>query len=452
MATIITETVKPSGGDYTLLSLAVAAVSSNLVSADEQWNIEVSSFSGGLADSVSMPAITSDATRYLEIRAAAGDEYLPHLDTGIFLTANVAFSGVFVNSGTHFLRLIDIGFKNTRTLASGRCVDWFGDDGTIERVYGTTASTSGAIVFFFNNGARLTVRETLSYLGTTGFDFGNNDPRTADKLTSIDASAVGIDTGTADTTITNSFSFGSANPWLGTFNASSSNNASDGTDAPGGSSLQNRTSADFANFAGNDFRTASGSALATGGSVDFIGYALEVSAGNTTGTITQDTSAFTQLANGTVILDITGSVTQSLGSFTQSATGTVTSAGFTGTITQTTESFTQSAIGTVVLNTTGTITQSASSFTQLANGTVSIAFTGTITQTSGSFTQSALGVVAIDITGAINQTVSSFTQSATGVVPLNIPVSDGLLGNQSTGNGIVSNATFGSGLTGKGSL
>jgi len=290
MATIITETVKPSGGDYTLLSLAVAAVPASLVATDEQWNIEVSTFSGGLADSVSMPTITSDATRYLEIRAAAGDEYLPHLDTGIFLTASVAFAGVFVNGGTHFCRLKNIGFKNTRTAASGRGVDWFADDGLTEGLYSTTLSTSGAILYFMNNAVNHTIRECISYLGTTGFDFGNNDPRTADKLTSIDASAVGIDTGTADTTITNSFSFGSTDPWLGTFNASSSNNASDGTDAPGGSSLQNRTSADFANFAGNDFRTASGSALATAGTVDFIGYALEVASGNT---LTADSGTYT---------------------------------------------------------------------------------------------------------------------------------------------------------------
>ena len=38
------------------------------------------------------------------------------------------------------------------------------------------------------------------------------------------------------------------------------------------------------------------------------------------------------------------------------------------------------------------------------------------------------------------------------VIPPVIPVSDGLLGNQSTGNGIVANQSAGSSLTGRGRL
>jgi len=290
MATVITKTVKPSGGDYSTLVSALADVPASLIATDEQWNIEISTFSGGLSGAVTMPTITSDATRYLEIRAAAGDEYNPVDDTGIFITSSAAFAGSFINGVTHFCRLRNIGVKNTRTAASGRGIDWFADDGLNEGVFATTLSTSGAIVYFFNNAMRHTIRECLSYLGTTGFDFGNNDPRTVDKITSIDASAVGIDTGTAATTITNSLSIGSANPWLGTFQAASSNNASDGTDAPGSGSLQNRTTADLADYAGGDFRTASGSALATAGTVDFIGYALEAASGNT---LTADSGAYT---------------------------------------------------------------------------------------------------------------------------------------------------------------
>lgn len=147
---------------------------------------------------------------------------------------------------------------------------------------------------------------------------------------------------------------------------------------------------------------------------------------------------------------LTTSATPVIATPTHTVTAVV--AGVTGTITQTTASFTQSAIGTVVLNITGSITQSVSSFTQSANGTVSSNITGTITQATGAFTQLANGLVAQDVTGVITQTISSFTQSATGIVPLNIPVSDGLLGNQSLGNGIVTTASFGPGLTGKGSL
>jgi hypothetical protein len=59
-------------------------------------------------------------------------------------------------------------------------------------------------------------------------------------------------------------------------------NASSDTSAPGANSLQNRTTADVVNFAGGDFRTASGSALSTAGDGGtFIGAALEAGGGVT---------------------------------------------------------------------------------------------------------------------------------------------------------------------------
>lgn len=154
-----------------------------------------------------------------------------------------------------------------------------------------------------------------------------------------------------------------------------------------------------------------------------------VTASGFTGTITQTAQSFTQSLVGTNILNINGGITQSLNSFTQSANGTITAAGFTG-----------------------TINQNISSFTQLANGIVTTNLTGVITQTAGAFTQLATGVIIEDINGVITQTISSFTQSATGIVPLNIPVSGGLLGSGSTGNGIAVNARLGAGITGNGRL
>lgn len=57
-------------------------------------------------------------------------------------------------------------------------------------------------------------------------------------------------------------------------------NASDDTSSPGANSLDNRTTADFADYAGGDYRTASGSALATSGSTGgVIGYLLETGGG-----------------------------------------------------------------------------------------------------------------------------------------------------------------------------
>lgn len=299
MPALVTITVKPSGGDYTSLNTALAAVASDLTVSDEQVTIECDTFSGGLAEQVDVPTITQDATRYLEIKAASGHEYNPVDDSGFFLTANIGFTGVFVNSN-NFTRLHGIGVKNTRTLGSGRGVQWNGNDCVISNVYATTTSSSGASCFLLTNANNLTINNCLSHLGTTGFDFGNNNTRTANKLTSIDASSIGFRTGTANTTITDSLTIGSSDPYSGTFNASSSNNASDSTDAPGTSPFNNRTTADLANYALGDFRTASGSALATGGSVDFIGYDVETGGGGAITVNDQTTNSNTLSNNGAV--------------------------------------------------------------------------------------------------------------------------------------------------------
>lgn len=282
MPTFVTITVKPSGGDFASLNSALTSIGTNFVTDDKQVTIECDTFVGGLAEQVTIPTITQDSTRYLVIKAAAGHEYNPATNAGFYLTSSVGFNATLSNS-QNFTEFYDIGVKNTRTLANGRGFDNFGANNVIRRCYSMTASSSGAICFFLNNADALDISECLSYLGTTGFDFGNNFTRTADKLTAIDASAVGIDTGTADTTITNSLTLGSSNPYLGTFNAASSNNAGSSTDTPGTSPQNNRTTSDLADYAGGDYRTASGSTLATAGvGGTWIGYALEAGGGGVT--------------------------------------------------------------------------------------------------------------------------------------------------------------------------
>ena len=77
----------------------------------------------------------------------------------------------------------------------------------------------------------------------------------------------------------------------------SDHNASDDTTAPGANSLQNRTTADLVNFAGGDYRTASGSVLATAGlGGTFIGFALESSSGIS---LTVDSGTYSQAGNNT---------------------------------------------------------------------------------------------------------------------------------------------------------
>lgn len=279
MATIVDITVGPSGRDFTTVTAALASVNSNLVTADEQVNIIIDEQVGGYLEFVTVPTITQSATQYLHIQAAQGSEYNPVTNTGVYFSASRAFSAVFTNT-QNFTRISNVGARNTRTLTAARGIDNFGDNCQLTNVYGFSASSTSSMVFFFNNANGLIASNLLSVGGSTGFDFGNNGTRTVDKITAANATSVGIDTGTAQTTLTNSLTIGSSNPYLGTFNAASSNNAGDGTDTPGANPQNNRTTADFVDFANDDFRTASSSALATAGvGGTFIGYALESGGG-----------------------------------------------------------------------------------------------------------------------------------------------------------------------------
>src|SRR3990170_4483339 len=65
MATTITKTIKPSGGDYTSLSAWEAGMQKDLVTADEISVAECYSMSDTAA--VSIDGWTTDATRYIKV-------------------------------------------------------------------------------------------------------------------------------------------------------------------------------------------------------------------------------------------------------------------------------------------------------------------------------------------------------------------------------------------------
>lgn len=81
MPTTITKSVGSAGGrDYATLNAFIAAIPADLVAADEQWIGELyndSEFAVG-AVTLSLPAKTTDATRNIIIRAAAGHSFKDH--------------------------------------------------------------------------------------------------------------------------------------------------------------------------------------------------------------------------------------------------------------------------------------------------------------------------------------------------------------------------------------
>jgi alpha-tubulin suppressor-like RCC1 family protein len=80
MPIVVTKTVRYTGGDYTTLAAALAAVPANLVTADEQWDIQIAESAAGNYEwnfGSSGPrnigqGVTADATRFIRIKPYPG--------------------------------------------------------------------------------------------------------------------------------------------------------------------------------------------------------------------------------------------------------------------------------------------------------------------------------------------------------------------------------------------
>lgn len=130
MPTTRTINIRPSGGNYTTLAAAATAEVIDLTLSDEILEFVVWDEFGGYLDeganNVDMTPYTTDQTRYIVIRANAGDEYDFGTDTGAkfkFTNKNVRLRG---NSTTHVvvknLRIHqdigDVNFANSHAQAT----------------------------------------------------------------------------------------------------------------------------------------------------------------------------------------------------------------------------------------------------------------------------------------------------------------------------------------------
>jgi hypothetical protein len=103
MATELKHTVKPSGGDFTTLSDALAHLGTthaNLVGSDVYATIEIDgTWSSADTTAISMPNLTGDATRYLSIYTTATARHDGKWNTGAYmLSVANATALTFANS------------------------------------------------------------------------------------------------------------------------------------------------------------------------------------------------------------------------------------------------------------------------------------------------------------------------------------------------------------------
>ena len=78
--TVVNKTVKYSGGDYTTIQSALAAIPSDIRQTNEQWNVLIDESSAGnyqwtITSDLNIPGANSDATRYVRVAAAPGKSF-----------------------------------------------------------------------------------------------------------------------------------------------------------------------------------------------------------------------------------------------------------------------------------------------------------------------------------------------------------------------------------------
>src|SRR3990167_873473 len=119
MATIVTSTIKPSGGDYTSLSAWEAAKQSDIVTADQIQQAECYSMSDTTA--VVIDGWTTDATRYIKVYTPISERHDGKWNTGKYRLDETTGSGIKNNE--NYVRIDGIQIKVTRSAGSATGIE-----------------------------------------------------------------------------------------------------------------------------------------------------------------------------------------------------------------------------------------------------------------------------------------------------------------------------------------
>jgi hypothetical protein len=117
VATLRTRTVKSSGGDYTSLAAAEAGEQGDIVSSDEQVDIECYASAAGDSSQVTINGWTTDATHYLRIVCPAGERHAGVWDAAKYYLG-VTTSGAPGGALTNFENYTRVEFLQIRNLRS----------------------------------------------------------------------------------------------------------------------------------------------------------------------------------------------------------------------------------------------------------------------------------------------------------------------------------------------
>lgn len=264
MPTPVVESLQASGGDHNSVAGFIAMLqATNFVTADEIRILEChDDWPNGLDERVSFVSLaeTPTATNYVELRAAAGAENNGHIKQGFFFEITNAWSVAFI-VGIPYLRLTDIEIAVSGS--NTKVVDCQSGSShlLIDRCISRSENTNAANISLKNTGNR--IRSSLVVGGSDGINTLSLAQYGEIFQTGIINAATGFN-GNTNADARNVFTYGCTNDYAGTFNAGSTNNATDKATAanvPGANSVVGLLPADFMDAANDNFHLSAGSAL-----------------------------------------------------------------------------------------------------------------------------------------------------------------------------------------------
>lgn len=278
MPTTRTRTVKPSGGDYTSLAGWYAGEQADLVTLDEIRQAECYSMSDTTL--ANLIGSTTDATRYLRVYTPTSERHAGQWDATKYRLEGSARAYGFITQDK-FVRIEGVQVKYTLSSGGGdgifisnvsgdtrvsSCILWCVLSGTADAVFGirptgstTTARIWNNVINDVVNGANATNWGVYAHEGTTYLS-NNTVQNCRDGV--VSASTCYAKNNLAQGCTTTGFKVVAS----GTFHASSTNNASDFSDAPG-SNPQTGT-ATFVDAANDNFHLAGSDTVAKNNGAD----------------------------------------------------------------------------------------------------------------------------------------------------------------------------------------
>ncbi len=280
MATEIVKTIQASGGDYTSLQTWEDDITIGMVAADEQWTGKAADEGFG---TLAVGGQTVDATHFIKLttqaNASFADDDTNRLDydtsQGAYATAAPSFAVVF-DIQTQYTQIEKMQVECTSS--SGQVIVTNTSDCTVQRVIakGSAFANGGSVLRSI--GANDFINCLVISTDTSDAGYGCFNTGSAGNwihITSVSPSNVtagtnsfGFNNSYSAALLVNCAAFGwpsggdyKSSGWSG----SSSNNASDGTNAPGANPVDSATYADqFVDVDSTgtmDFKLKSGSAL-----------------------------------------------------------------------------------------------------------------------------------------------------------------------------------------------